>query len=61
MIKQVTDIDNLNTYAGELATEMRIYSFNRLENIQDNVNSIIKKLRQIKPKKRLHNKGKKTK
>ena len=44
-IKQVMDVDALNTYAGELATEMRIYSGNRLENIRDNVHAIIKKLR----------------
>ena len=52
MIKQVMDVDDLNTYAGELATEMRIYSVNRLENIMDNVNAIIRRLRQIKPKKK---------
>ena len=59
MIKQVIDVDDLNTYAGELATEMRIYSVNRLENIMDNVNAIIRRLRQIKPKKKHAGKGKK--
>ena len=52
-------MEDLNTYAGELATEMRIYSMNRLENIRDNVNAIIKRLRQIKPKKKHHGKSKK--
>ena len=52
-------MDALNTYAGELATEMRIYSGNRLENIRDNVHAIIKRLRKIKPKKKHVNKGKK--
>ena len=45
-IKQVSNVDDLNTYAGELATEMRIYCQNRLENIQENVNAIIKRLKE---------------
>ena len=60
-IKQVLDVDDLNTYAGELATEMRIYCQNRLENINENVKAIIKRLKQLKPKKRpvrRHNKRK---
>ena len=47
----------MNTYAGELDNEMRIYGVNRLENIRDNVNAIIKRLRSIKPKKRYHKKS----
>lgn len=56
--------DDLNEYAGELATEMRIYTFNRLENVRDNVNAIIKRLHSIKPKKKTGKKntfGKKNK
>ena len=53
--------DDLNNYAGELATEMQIYSMNRLENVRDNVNAIITRLRRIKPKKRTKGKKKLTK
>ena len=56
--------DDLNEYAGELATEMRIYTLNRLENVRDNVNAIIKRLHNIKPKKKTGKKntfGKKNK
>ena len=56
-IKQVNNVDQLNTYAGELATEMRIYCQNRLENIQENVNAIIKRLKEVKPKKKPIKKG----
>ena len=56
--------DDLNEYAGELATEMRIYSLNRLENVLDNVNAIIKRLHSMKTKKKTGKKntfGKKNK
>ena len=53
-IKHVRNIDDLNMYATDLATEMRIYCLNRLENVQGNVEAIISRLKQIKPKKR-HN------
>ena len=42
---------------------MRIYTLNRLENVRDNVNAIIKRLHHIKPKKKTGKKntfGKKT-
>lgn len=51
VIKQVANADDMNNYASELATEMRIYSLNRLENVRDNVDAIIKRLREVKPKK----------
>ena len=43
---------------------MRIYTLNRLENVRDNVNAIIKRLHHIKPKKKTGKKntfGKKNK
>ena len=51
-IKNVRNADDLNEYAGELATEMRIYTLNRLENVRDNIHAIIKRLKTIKPKKK---------
>ena len=59
-IKDVRTNDDLNVYAGELAVEMRIYCQNRLENIYDNVQSIIKRLKSLKPKKKGAKKHKKT-
>ena len=44
--------DDLNEYAGELATEMRIYALNRIENVRDNIDAIIKRLKKVKPKKK---------
>ena len=60
-IKQVLNVDDLNTYAGELATEMRIYCHNRLENINENMKAVIKRLKQLKPKKRPVKRQNKTK
>jgi hypothetical protein len=52
LIKGATDADLLNSYAGELAIEMRIYCQHRIENIRDMIVSIICRLKEIKPKKR---------
>ena len=48
-VKQIGEIDDVRAYARELAEEMRIYSLNRLENVQSNVVAILRRFRQLKP------------
>lgn len=50
-IKGVAEINGVKAYAGELAMEMREYCLIRLENVNNNLNAIMRRLKKLKPKK----------